>query len=439
MKKILIAMVAMLTLQLGYAQDGSSRKSVADAKKNVEKTQAATQDEKKALKSATWTKYAKALLEYYNSASACDMMNQSKPFVLKYMEKDAPTKFKAVELKDGTFDMGSKNDVEYYFLKDVYVFYTFGDGTILTNALAAYYKALSLDSGKKTTEDAKKGVLDVAVKYNSEAISAYYLGDMKQASALFEKVADITEKAPVSSIDTASLAKACLASYVAKDYDNCARQCKRCMDINYYGKDNEIIQLLAESYSKIGKDAEAKEMLEAAYAKNPESKNLMFSLIDLYNKTGEDPTKLVALLDAAIEKSPDMEILYCLKGEMKEKLGQMDEALAEYRKAQALNTPEARGFAYEGQYFWNMAADCSEKANALDVKEYKKYNDMMAQKDEMLKQAATAYETCYNKSTDEKLKTNVANNLKTVFFNLRNVSPEYQASYEKFEKIVSGQ
>ena len=63
MKKILIALAVLLSVQVADAQV----KSPADSKKAVEAAEAASQNPKKAVKVATWTKLAGAYVEAFNA------------------------------------------------------------------------------------------------------------------------------------------------------------------------------------------------------------------------------------------------------------------------------------------------------------------------------------------------------------------------------------
>ena len=145
------------------------------------------------------------------------------------------------------------------------------------------------------------------------------------------------------------------------------------------------------------------------------------------------------LLDQAIAKDPSIENLYCIKGSVNEKLGRYDAAIENYREAQKLNAPEARGLACEGQLYYNLAAKTDSEASQLDYKEYKKYDELKAITNDYLKKAASAFEACYEKTADEGLKASVANCLKSVFFYLRNQSDEYMSKYEKYRKVVDGE
>jgi len=162
----------------------------------------------------------------------------------------------------------------------------------------------------------------------------------------------------------------------------------------------------------------------------------VFLLIDTYTRLGENPEKLLVLLDDAIAKAPQIENLYCIKGGVCEKLGKYEDALAEYKKAEALNSPDARGLACEGQMYYNLAVKTDSEASQLDYKEVQKYDELKAKTYEYLKQAGEAFEACYEKSGDEGLKASVASCLKSVFFYLRNQGDEYQTKLEKYTKIV---
>ena len=63
----------------------------------------------------------------------------------------------------------------------------------------------------------------------------------------------------------------------------------------------------------------------------------------------------------------------------------------------------------------------------------------MEELSQSLKNAIPAFEACYAKTADEAVKMAAADNLKRIYFALRNDNPEYQAAYEKYNAIVGAE
>jgi hypothetical protein len=75
--------------------------------------------------------------------------------------------------------------------------------------------------------------------------------------------------------------------------------------------------------------------------------------------------------------------------------------------------------------------------NALDVREWKKYDEMKAQLDNLYKSALVPFESCYNCSSIPEVKAAAADFLKRLNFQLRSEGAEYQAAYDKWSAVVS--
>ena len=81
--------------------------------------------------------------------------------------------------------------------------------------------------------------------------------------------------------------------------------------------------------------------------------------------------------------------------------------------------------------------DLVDAMNALDVREWKKYDEMKAQLDNIYKGAIDPFEKCYNSSSVPEVKAAAADFLKRLNFQLRAEGAEYQAAYEKWSAVVA--
>ena len=78
-----------------------------------------------------------------------------------------------------------------------------------------------------------------------------------------------------------------------------------------------------------------------------------------------------------------------------------------------------------------------EEMNALDVRDWKKYDELNAQLVQVYQSAIEPFEKCYEVSSNPDVKAAAADFLKRLNFQLRSVDPKYQAGYEKWNAIVS--
>ena len=94
------------------------------------------------------------------------------------------------------------------------------------------------------------------------------------------------------------------------------------------------------------------------------------------------------------------------------------------------------GYYGEGVLWYNRALELQEEANALPYSEYKKYDELQEQLKASLKNAIEPFEKCFEKTTNDAVKTNVADYLKRIYFIFRAESAENQAAYEKFNSFL---
>ena len=185
MKKILLALAVILSVQVAGAQV----KSAADSRKSVESAEAATQNPKKAAKPATWIKLGSAYLDAYNSPAGNAWVGASQQELALIMAGEKPTATETVQL------MGEPYTKEVYAEKNLY----FNNAGVLavieitkpvfsdalSKALDAYKKAYEVDVKQSKTKDIAAGMKSVASKYLDEGMTNYMLGDLKKANASF--------------------------------------------------------------------------------------------------------------------------------------------------------------------------------------------------------------------------------------------------------------
>ena len=84
--------------------------------------------------------------------------------------------------------------------------------------------------------------------------------------------------------------------------------------------------------------------------------------------------------------------------------------------------------------YYNDAVALSEKAsNEMDDK---KYEELVSQFAQCLKEAIEPFEKAYAISKDESIKNNVALYLKNIYYRFVSQGAEYEAAYKKYDEIV---
>ena len=248
MKKIIIALAVLLSVQFAYAQV----KPAATAKKAVESSEAASKDPKKATKVATWLKLAKSYMDAYNSpkGNALNLvgMGVGQQEVAIQLAGEKPLSVENVVL-----------DREPY-VKEVYEtrLYLYNNGRFdrivvtkpviedaLSGALNAYLKAYEVDVKQSKTNDVVAGIGAISENYFEDGMSAYVMGDYATASLLFEKSAEVSGLAPYNKLNNLAYYNAGFTAMLAKNTERAESLYKKCIENGYYHTNGDVFLQLA--------------------------------------------------------------------------------------------------------------------------------------------------------------------------------------------------
>ena len=436
MKKILIVLALLASFQVADAQ------SVAAAKKAVESAEAAAQNAKKATKAATWIKLGQSYLDAFNAPAGNVWVGAGEAELKLAMGGEKPTATEEVVLN------GEKYVKQIYANKNLYFN---GNGQVeiievtkpvVDNALGkardAFKKAYELDSSAKAAKEINAGLKTLVEKYNQEAYTAYSMGDIEKASKLFEDAFNASVQKPSETIDTSALYNAGFTAWSSKDYSKAKNLFDKCISYNYYADNGEVYAKLANCVENLdttaaGKAA-VKDYLEKGFTKFPQSQSLLIGLINYYVNSGEDTDRLFTLIDDAKKNEPDNPSLYYVEGNIRAQLGQYDEAVAAYEKCAQIDPKYVFGFVGEGLMYYNQALDLQEKAqNELDDA---KYAVLFTQFETALKNCIEPFEKVFNTTTDENIKTSVAEYLKNACYRFIDTDPKYKEAYEKYSSLL---
>jgi tetratricopeptide (TPR) repeat protein len=136
---------------------------------------------------------------------------------------------------------------------------------------------------------------------------------------------------------------------------------------------------------------------------------------------------------------PDNASLYYVEGNIYTGIKDYEKADAAYNKA--LEVSPNYDFAYYGlaNVLLKRGEDLVDEMNALDVREYRKYDELQAKLVQVYKDAVIPFEKCYEVTTNPDMKAAAAEFLKRLNFQLRNEDPKYKADYEKWDGVVNAQ
>ena len=432
MKKLLFTLALVCSLQFAFAQ-----KPDAEMQKAVDKALSAAQDAKKATKANTWMNLAKAYWTAYNNPIANIAPGLDKN-TFKMMNKEQPASISNVTIGGEEYEKMQLSHVDVYFnqagmLAIVDVTKPSVPGDLLGEAAKAYVKAFELGAKDK---DVDPKLQEVVNAYYNDAFTAYSLGDMPKASDLFKGAADWSLTAPCSVRNDDAAYNCAFTALASKNYDRAIQYYNKCLE-NGYTSDGNIYASLSECALAQADTLSAKNYLATGLTSFPDNASILTSLINLYLQTNEDPKKIVELLDEAKKAMPDNPSLYYVEGNILAGVKDYDAALTAYNEA--LKIEPKYDMAYYGiaNVALKKAEDLIAERDALDVREWKKYDELNEQVTKIFEGAIEPFEKCYEVSANPDVKAAAADFLKRLNFQLRGVDPKYQAAYEKWNEIVS--
>lgn len=439
MKKIFLALALVASLQVFEAQ--AQTKSPAAAKAAVEKAEAATNNPKQASKAATWMKYGEALMDAYNAPVGNVWMGMSRQEYQVIGGGDKPLSESAVEVGGRPMTKIAFPEKNLYFnesglLEIIEVVTPVLDGA-LDKALEAYRQAVSVDTKGQKTKNITEALKNIAVKYAEDAYTAYSFGKLADASLLFEKAADASSTAPLNQIDTNSVYNAGYTAWMTGENDRAKSFFEKSLELGYAGADGDVYAKLADIADKAGDKAASKGYLEEGFKNYPQSQGILVGLINYYITSGEDTDRLFELLSEAKKNEPNNASLYYVEGNIHEKLGNADEAVAAYRKCAEINPEYEYGYIGEGIHYYNAAVEIQDKASTET--DDAKYTAMMGEFEKTLKACIEPFEKAFEMTKDNEIKVSIAEYLKNACFRFRTEGPEFQAKYDKYAAAASGQ
>ncbi len=438
MKRTLIVLALLASFQVADAQS-----NVNSAAKAVESALAASQNEKKATKVATWMKLAQTYVDAYGAPAGNVWLGADLNTLQLSLGSEKPASVETVSLG------GVQYTKQVYENKNLY-FNASGQLAVievtkpvvenaLPKALEAYKRAYELDTKHTKDKDISEGIKSIAEKLNQEAYNAYTLGDVKAAEAFFEAAVEAAAQKPYDKIDTNSLYNAAFTAWSTQDFNKAKSFFDKCLGYGYYGENGEVYAKLSDCAShidttKAGKAA-AKDYLEQGFQKFPTSESIVFGLINYYMTSGEGTDRLFELLQQAKTTSPDNASLYYVEGQAYKQLGDLDKAAQAYDESAAKDPKYVFAYIGKGQMYYDKALELQEKAqNELDDT---KYMALVQEFEVTLKKCIDPFEQAYVVCEDASIKSTVAEYLKQVYYRFRDQDPKFQAGYEKYNAVLN--
>ncbi len=434
MKRILIALAVLLTVQVADAQ---MTKTPAAAKKAVESAQVATENPKKAAKVATWTKLATAYMDAYNAPSGSLFVNAPRIQLQQMPGYKPAATVEEVVVEGVPYKKETYEDKVLYFdpsdlLKMIVVTKPVFEDP-LAGALAAYAKAAEVDVKGSKIKDIKEGIKLVGAKYFEDGMVQYTLSNYDVAADLIAKAADAVLTAPVSQVDTTYTYYAGYIYNQAGKYEQALKFFDRCVEAGYYAEEGNLFPALAEVYMKLGDEEKGVAALQKGFELFPENANVLVGLINYYLPKEGGESQLLDLIAKAKQAMPDNASIYRVEGDIYKRLAEYEKAEAAYRAAIAMTPDSPDAYVALGGYFIDRGNVFFNKGQ--ETFDQREYDALMAQYDEMCIASLEPLEKAYSLMTDSDFKKNIAATIKQVCFVLRNKDAKFMEKYEYYNEL----
>ena len=378
MKRILIALAVLLTVQVADAQ---VTKTPAAAKKAVETAKAASENPKKEAKVVTWLKLADAYMDAYNAPTGSLFTNAPR-IQLQQMPGYKPAASVEQVVIDGVpYKKESYEDKVLYFdpsdmLTMIVVTKPVCEDP-LAGALAAYAKAAEVDVKGSKAKDIAAGIVRIGAKYFDEGMVQYTLGNNEAAADLIAKAADAVLTPPVSKVDTTYTYYAGYIYNQAGKYELAKKYFNKCLEAEYYAEDGNLFPALADVYMKLGDEEAGVAALKKGFELFPENANVLVGLINYYLPKEGGESDLLDLIAKAKQAMPDNASIYRVEGDIYKRLADYEKAEASYKTAIAMTPDSPDAYIALGGYFIDR---CNEYFNkGQETFDQNEYDALMAQ------------------------------------------------------------
>ena len=434
MKRILIALAVLLTVQVADAQ---VTKTPAAAKKAVETAKAASENPKKEAKVVTWLKLADAYMDAYNAPTGSLFTNAPR-IQLQQMPGYKPAASVEQVVIDGVpYKKESYEDKVLYFdpsdmLTMIVVTKPVCEDP-LAGALAAYAKAAEVDVKGSKAKDIAAGIVRVGAKYFDEGMVQYTLGNNEAAADLIAKAADAVLTPPVSKVDTTYTYYAGYIYNQAGKYELAKKYFNKCLEAEYYAEDGNLFPALADVYMKLGDEEAGVAALKKGFELFPENANVLVGLINYYLPKEGGESDLLDLIAKAKQAMPDNASIYRVEGDIYKRLADYENAEASYKTAIAMTPDSPDAYIALGGYFIDRGNEYFNKGQ--ETFDQKEYDALMVQYEEMCIASLEPLEKAYSIMPDSDFKKNIAATIKQVCFVLRNKDAKFMEKYEHYNEL----
>ncbi len=428
MKKLIILALAATMSVTAFAQ---STKKADEAKKKIERSDAAINDAKKQVQVGTWIDRSNAFVDAgtaYTSNLIAELpaAQMTTPNML-----GAPKEIEPVELGGVTYDKYIYDKIDMYVTPEGMVSFWNAKEEVypeaFTKALVALEKAKEI-SPKDFTKPGKAltAVDRLISEVSTVARNSYMIGQYKDGGKYFNcafKAAGLKGE-----LDTMSLYYSGLSYVEAEDFAQGKDIFEKMISVGA-GQEGFAYSYLAFCLEKLGDVNKAIETYETGFNKFPENASIMGGLINIYLAQDKNPEKLIELIKKAQSVDTKNVSLYLVEAQIWDKIGNKDNTYAALDKAIQID-PTSMQAHYNYALYKLIASDAIvEEANKLPLNDTKTYNAMLEDVKVLRESAVELLEKAYELEASKDL----YETLGQIYYICRDYDKKYQEGYEKYQ------
>jgi len=253
----------------------------------------------------------------------------------------------------------------------------------LSEAARSYQKALELDQKKEFSDDIIKRIGVVASQALNEGVDRYRENDYSTAISYFQTSIEINQNL-FGRTDTVAMYNRALAANKSGNSDLAIKDFEFLTSVNYGG--SKIYSLLGNMYLDRKDTTNALLRINQGRQKYPDDNTLITQALNIYLTSGKDQDALKEN-DEPIKADPGNYILYYIKGNLQDKVGNRTEAVMAYKKCLELK-PDYFDANYNlGAMYFNEGAELSNKANNIPPSKVAEYDAMKKKFEAKFKEA----------------------------------------------------
>lgn len=331
MKRILLLFATALFL-VSPSGAQTLKVDVQGIKKNIEKSNADIEHEKRNTRANTWINRGKIFFKAASEPTNGLFQGMERPQLeLMYGKPsvEKTTDIAGTEVEELTYD----NFIVYLLGNAVYSWTQTLEiePNALETAFDAYAKAYELDA--KSEANVKTGIMEIADQYKQIAQNLFDLQKLGDSGDAFLHSYQVQMHPAVNVIDTASIYNAGFLNTFAQKFDKGIESLELAKKYEYES-DGDLYYYMFHCYYGLEDNVSAKNILTEGIARYPGNTRIVEGLLGIYTTTEEgDPKEIIPIVEKSIADDPENIELWNGLGRIYDQLGDEDKSIESFEHA----------------------------------------------------------------------------------------------------------